>query len=891
MDKKKTITILKTVAIVSIIVLFVFLLRANSYNLSVIPEEQKSVFIDSTGLPYFSEMDSYYNLRLTQNFITNGSFGNTVNDEGSPWDSLRYSPEGLSAEYEPMITYVTAFLYYLANVFSDMPLKEVAFWTGAIIAPLGAIPAYIFVRRISNDYGAISAALIITLAPSYFGHTFAGFFDTDMFQVVLPIFVVLFFIESIRNDNLKYRIIFALLSLASILLFSMSWQGYIFYVALLVIFVIVYLIAGFLMKTDVIKPIKDYPDKLTWLVNQREIFSVLLMLVLGFIGVTVTGNLQTVINSIMTLAGSTQLQAMAQTTSFPNVMISVGELQVPSILYNGIWGALLSNQGGVINGIGGILAFFATLIMLFIFAQRLWKLRSVGNNRKGKASKNQNQSFFKSKSGEEEIPVLGSNLSSLNNIDQLKKAKRDTLLYTTLFFVWLGLTTIALFQGSRFILAFVIPVGLCTGIFVGYAVTYVKNKIDKDNILIAISAIGAFCIAYPIQANMGEYGAFSFLILIIIALIAIYGSKKISFNPNIKKTVVILIITLAFITPSITGAYQTSVNTIPGTSDPMWDSMLWIKDNTSQDTVITSWWDFGYLFQIAANRSTTFDGGSQNTPRAFWVGKAMTTNDSELSAGIFTMLATSGDNAFITLDKYTNNTGKSVEILEKTLPLSKEEAKTIMTNEYKLSSTQADAVLKYSHPANPKPVIFVASSDLIQKAYWWTYFGNWDFESQKSEGYSYLSSDIPVKMKNLSGGRQQAIVTNLDEGDMLYQTIITKGSENNSTNVSFVARHPNGSAITYPNGTEFKPMLNNETVKIYRLFLVEDGFLTRNETLDKTGKHTLFVFGDNGTYFSILMSKELEYSTFTKLYILGGFGQDSFEAVHSESGVSLWKVK
>lgn len=893
MNKKKTLTILKSVAIVLIIVFFAFLLRANAYNLSIIPEDQKSTFIDSNGLPYFSEMDSYYNLRMTQDYIDNGHFGDTIKD-GIPWDSLSYAPEGRSADYEPMIAYVTTFLYYLANIFSDMSLKEVAFWAPAIIAPLAAIPAYIFVRRITNDYGGVTAALLAVLAPSYFGHTFAGFFDTDMFNVIFPLLIVLFFVESIRNDKLAYRIIFALLSLASIFLYSLSWVGYTFYVAILVIFVIVYLITGLLMKIDLIKPIRDYPNKLTWLVNQREIFSILLMAIVGFVGVAVTGNLENVMNSFMSLVGATELQAAAHAiAAYPNVMISVAELQIPNLLAGGIQGAFLSSQGGIINGIGGILAFFGALIILFIFAQRLWNLRSIrtGNNNK-KPPKNQRKAISKLNNDKEGKAFIESSLGSLNTRDQLNKIKRETLFYLILFVVWIGLSALAVSQGSRFILTLVVPLSLATGIFVGYAVMYIKNKVDKDRTLIIISIIGAFLVAYPIISTVDRtYGIISFLIIIIFAAIAIYGTKNISSNSKIKKTAVMMIITLAFIAPTVAGAYQSSVQTVPGTSDPMSDSMTWIKNNTTTNTVVASWWDFGHFFAFAADRPVTFDGGSQSGERAFWVGKAMTTNDTELSAGILTMLATSGNKAFETLDNYTNNTGKTVEILEKTLPVSKEEAKTIMTSEYKLTSAQADRILTYSHPTNPTPVIFVASSDLLQKAGWWTYFGNWDFESKTSEGYTYLVSTTPAKMENISGGRQQATVTNLENGDMLYQTVLTKSSGNNTTNASFVARYANGSEVTYPNGTVFKPMLNNETVKINKLFLIEDGILMKNETVDKDGKFTLFVFGENGTYTTILMSKELENAMFTKLFILSGFGQDSFEGVHTEPGVSLWKVK
>ena len=82
------------------------------------------------------------------------------------------------------------------------------------------------------------------------------------------------------------------------------------------------------------------------------------------------------------------------------------------------------------------------------------------------------------------------------------------------------------------------------------------------------------------------------------------------------------------------------------------------QKNTSSETVVMSWWDFGHLFAVAADRPVTFDGGSQNTPRAYWIGKALTTSNETLSLGILRMLSSSGDLAYETLDNYTNDSGK-----------------------------------------------------------------------------------------------------------------------------------------------------------------------------------------------------------------------------------------
>ena len=167
-----------------------------------------------------------------------------------------------------------------------------------------------------------------------------------------------------------------------------------------------------------------------------------------------------------------------------------------------------------------------------------------------------------------------------------------------------------------------------------------------------------------------------------------------------------------------------------------------------ENVVMTSWWDFGHLFATKADRAVTFDGGSQNNARAYWVGKALFTDNEDLSAGILKMLAASGDEGYSTLENYTDNTGKTVEIMDKILVKNKTEAKNIMISNYGLTKQQADNVLKYTHPTNAPPSILVTSLDMVGKAGWWSYFGSWNFESKNSTNYIYSMAQAGVTTEN-----------------------------------------------------------------------------------------------------------------------------------------------
>ena len=889
MNKKTILTISKSVIIILILLAVVFALRAPAADLNILPTgDLKAEYEDASGLPYFSEMDSYYNLRLTENFVDHGYVGDElVND--SSWDMHRNSPDGNQINYELGIVWVTSFLYNIANqFFGDYSVKEVAFWTGAIIASLAVIPAFIFARRLTNDLGAITATLIIVLAPNYFAHTFPGFFDTDMFYYIFPLFFIFFFMESLRSKNLLLKIVFAVLSIVSIGLFAQSWTGYIFYIGLMAIFSVLYLISCYVFNIGDNEK-EEYPSKLSWFAHQKDLISIVLLGIIGFGGFAAIKGVDATIGIFSSLTGLLSLQSTSTVVGgFPNVLISVAEMQMPSMLGTGMDSFLLANSNGVVNGIGGMAVFFAGLAVLFIFVKRLYgytKVKHVDST--GKPPKAQRLSSSKKIDENRKFKISLGSVSKFSIDNDVNEAKRLNLMYALLFIVWVVITALAASRGSRFITTIVLPFGLLAGIFVGYASDYVKTKLDNDKLLMAVIVLAGFLASYPLAvATMSVYGIALFLLIVIAGGITIYGlksSKSASANVPVKKYVAIVAIALALITPTVCGAYQTANQVVPGTSDPMWNSMEWINENTPNNTVIASWWDFGYLFEIASDRQVVFDGGSQTgNSRAFWLGQAMTTDNMDLSAGIFRMLGTTGENATNTLTEYTGSAGNATDILIDILPKTADDAKNTLINTYGLTTEQANTIVSLSHPDNPRPVIFVASSDMLQKAGWWSYFGAWNFAGQNSTNYNYYVPTEQVTVEPGSTGKLALI----DEGGLVYNAVITRGTGNNTTTGHTEALLSNGSALKV-NGSEYNPL------NVSNIIVIENNQLMKNESIagaPENSNYTLFLMGENNTYTPILMHNKLTNSMFTKLYLLGGMGQDAYTMVHMENGVSLWQV-
>ena len=884
MNKQTILTVGKSILIILILLAVVFALRAPAADLPSMDNELKAQYVDSSGLPYFSEMDSYYNLRLTQDYADHGFVGDEIIN-GSEWDMHRYAPDGNQINYELGIVYLTNWLHDVANSFfgGNYSIKEVAFWAGPIISSLAVIPAFIFARRISNDWGAIVATLIIVLAPNYFSHTFAGFFDTDMFYYIFSLLFVFFFVECIRTDNIILKIIYAVISIVSIGLFSQSWTGYIFYVGLMGIFSIVYLIVCFIFDVDNNK--SEYSSKVSWFIHQDVLLSLVILGVIGFAGLAVFKGVDGVLGIFGNLTGLLSLQSASRVVGgFPNVLVSVAEMQQPAMLGAGMNSMFLASTNGFINGIGGIAVFFAALIVAYILVSRSWKFRSAGKTVQvsGKPQKGERVSAAEKLDDDRKFKFSFTDLK-FGGSNEILASKKLTVLYATLFVVWIAVTALAVTRGSRFITTIVLPFGLLAGVFVSYASDYIKTRLNNDKWLVVIVAFCGFLAAVPLATINTMYGIAIFAVIFAIGLVAIYGMKpNASVKVPLKKYVVIAAIIIALVTPTLCGAFQVSTNVYPGTSDPMWNSMEWIKETQSNDTVITSWWDFGYLFEIAADRQATFDGGSQTGSRAFWLGQAMGTDNLDLSVGIFRMLDTTGERATQKLVDITGDSGQSVGILLDILPKSSSDAQKTLMDKYHLNSTAASDIVNLTHPANPRPVIFVASSDMLSKAGWWSYFGHWNFENQTSENYNYL---VPTSTIQVAPG-QTANYTLMQDSGMTVNTVIERGTGNNTTTAHVQSVYTDNGQKIMINDTEYNPY------NASNIIVIENNQIMKNESIKgaENGNFTIFLVGNDNEYTPFLISNELVNSMFTRLYLMGGAGQNQFTLVHSEPGVMLFKV-
>jgi len=220
-----------TILLAIIIFLSGFILRLGNYDLS---SPDKSLYYDDNGLQYFQESDSYYNYRLTRNLLEHGHLGDKIID-GRSWDLHSYYPPGVPVDYPPLLSYITIGFYYFLNFIGPVSSKEACSWLPTIMGPLAGVIGFLFSRRISGEFGGFITGMLIVTAPLYVFKTTFGFFDTDMLNITLPLIIIWLLFQAENAKIKKNRMLLAGCSGFFLFLFSLAWNGWIYYFYIIII--------------------------------------------------------------------------------------------------------------------------------------------------------------------------------------------------------------------------------------------------------------------------------------------------------------------------------------------------------------------------------------------------------------------------------------------------------------------------------------------------------------------------------------------------------------------------------------------------------------------------------------------------------------------------------
>ncbi|HII59161.1 TPA: hypothetical protein HA335_01050 [Methanocaldococcus jannaschii] len=901
---------IKVFLIILMLMFVSFQLRAQTADMKFAQDNEflKDMFSDEHGRMYLLALDPYYYLRLSENLYNNGHCGDTikvVDGKETPYDLYQYAPPGHPLPWEPpVICLATLAIYYIwHSIDLTVTIMNAAFWVPAVLGMLLGIPIYFVVRRVTNsNIGGIAGAIALISAPGLLYKTCAGFADTPIFEVLPILFIVWFILESIHSQektalfkkDLKNPIsLFVIAALiieliigaylniasgesvviASILFYTVSlafilagliiagikklkgnelefelfallaviltavspkmWGAWWYGFDVITAFLVIYIIALALLKSQV--KIKEFIN----IGNLKNIVYLSIFYIFGsFVLLVAIYGMGIAISPITSPLGYNQiLSTYTQTTGWPNVYTTVAELAKPSS-----WSEIFTNAIGsdtiAIVGILGILLSFLSL--------------------------------------------------------RYEKVKLD-IKYSILLAIWLAVTLYAATKGIRFAALATPPLAIGLGIFVGQLERFLKMKSDIAIFGIGIPAgIFGLLILSKYSAKISQIllpttyvPIIAYGFLIVLALLAIYKISDIISTLNDKKETIIkvstLLLCIGVVIPPLSAVVPFSV--APTFNNGWKEGLDWIKANTPNNSVITCWWDNGHIYTYEARRMVTFDGGSQNSPRAYWVGRAFATSNENLSIGIIRMLATSGDEAFkkgsVLMNFTHNNVSKTVKILNEILPVDRSKAYDILTKKYGLSDKKAKLVLNATHPEHPNPDYLITYNRMTDIAPVWSMFGFWNFSlppntpNDKREKGAFFKGTAYY----LGNG---TILANVNVYTYSYVTLI------NSTNISTaIVQKINGQAKIIG------------TFKIHKLY-IKTPLGVKELVLNKDGQLSEFIrIEADGRGYAWLATRNLEDSIYAKLHFLDGYGLKHIKLVKAtidptdfgiQPGFKIYKV-
>src|SRR3989344_460582 len=184
------------------------------------------------------------------------------------------------------------------------------------------------------------------------------------------------------------------------------------------------------------------------------------------------------------------------------------------------------------------------------------------------------------------------------------------------------------------------------------------------------------------------------------------------------------------VSPFCTGMCKTSNNVakyyIPFIDDGWYNALTKIKQESSPDAIINSWWDFGHWSKYYADRAVTFDGASQNTPQAYWMGRALITDNEKESVAILRMLNCGAQTGFELIENKTQNQIRAMQITNTILFQSNDQIRATL-REKGFEEPVIEKVMERMF-CNPPESYVITSGDMISKSVVWGYFGLWNLE-------------------------------------------------------------------------------------------------------------------------------------------------------------------
>jgi dolichyl-phosphooligosaccharide-protein glycotransferase len=849
------------------------------YNaqLNQISNQFKQGFQDPNGQTYLLAIDPYFWMRYARNIVEKGHIGDEVK-EGKQWDNHMLAPLGKKSTADPLHAYFEAYLFKFLRFFNrDLSLMTVAFFVPVIVSALAILAIFFLARRATNTTGAFFAALILALHPTTLNRTIGGFSDTDAYTLLFPLLIFWFFIESLTAEKTRKKLMYGALCGASMSLYSLAWIGWWYMFDFIVAITCLYFIVEMWKERKQKEPLIAYGSciVLIALLFITSTWNVIFSLLLGITGIVFAG----IIAARLTKKKLPFPQKVQNNLLMLGSIILTTGILVP--LFRKAWISFTYAFSGPIA--------FITIKEAVKSSSGLWPnvLTTVAELNESSIS-NAIRSL-----GSPALLFLVAMGIALLLYNWYEKQDTKKLVFAFLIIIWLGSTVYASQKGVRFLLLAVPPFALAVGIGMGELCRYaeaLQKKVTTHN-LPYLKKFKGVIKRIPIKIIPA---------LLILLFLSVLGFSITS--PPCKGGM-------------CNSAMNSAKSNGPSFDDAWYNTLVKIKESSQEDAIINSWWDFGHWFKFWADRAVTFDGASQATPQAHWIGKVLLTHNEKEAVGILRMLDCGGNTAFDKIEAVQQDTVASVDLIYELIIASKEAAQKKLTTSG-FTSSQAQDILSSTH-CSPPENFFITSEDMVGKSGVWGHFGSWSFRRAK----------IWTEFKNANMQKAlpgiQALGYTEEKSQEIYQSIQGIQNENQANSWispwpsyfshrgcqkqegNFVCVHSIGNQqipfivdvstghVEVPGAPQVKP---HSVVYPARGDVQETVYKNQGGDLNVL-PYSLVVIpnGDLSGAESVIVDKLQSRSMFTRLFYFNGLGSKHFKKFNDQEGITgvriiTWKV-
>ncbi len=820
---------------------------------------------------FLGDADSYHWLRMARNYLRTGTTCDAVVN-GQCRDTYANAPVGRRNVYSRSL-HIAAIvaIHRLINLFKPgYPLAASSFLVPVIVGVLGVFPAFALGRRFGGELGGLCAALMSGLNPLFLARSIGS--DDDVWNIVLPLFMVWAAVEALYAAWPRRQIGYALIAAGFAGLHAAVWSGWAFTYDV----VLVGLLADLALESARYVSGK-FADRASAAAAVRRAATVAAVFYVGAGIFTTLAGAESylglplgLIRSLFSATGSHPAAISADNAVWPDTFSTVAELAVP-------------NLSTIADSMGAPVLFFVSWLGLLIvlLPKSGWKAQHfillIGGNylywylltapALGRSSL---------------LALLAAPLAGVILVDLFSEPGGNVgggLILTVWFLSALFLSH----QAIRLTMLLVPPFAIAFGVAIGR----LRQWLDR-------------------QVDLLRPGIVWFSRPAIFALLA------------------------AVLIPPVWQGYAAASGYLPLVDSAWYATLTDLREESPPESIVNTWWDYGYWTKYLADRRVNQDGGSLATHIPYWSARALAAPSERESAGLLRMIDCGSDatplpegseGAYGKLRNYRVDGLRAVAIVSNLARMGRAEARAYLASQ-KLDPAAQDDILRSTH-CDPPPAYLLLSSQVNPIGGWW-YLANWDFgrgymlrggrtlpesaataELAARFGYSAQAArSLYAQARALKSKTQEMLfvapsaasaaprwIACRREGDTLVcDADLRIGPETVVEKVTYVPGDPAGSRLLLARDGGAR----NEEVPPAAVIIAQPEGI-KDLTIPSAPYPALGLLADAAHARVIVASPGLLRSTYSRLVYLDGRSEKFFTKVYEKTGfwdeqVTLWKI-